>query len=106
MLLTLLKGEAKDHFQVAHSSSTARNEENKLNEALNALAKHIFNDDGDAWRRQRNCMRHHLFFLEGQFKTFKERLAELNGCLKCFPIPPERTDVKSLEEDELLEIID
>ena len=80
--------------------------EEQIKTALDAVAKHIFNDSANAWQRQRNCMHHHLFFLEGNFKKFKERLQELNHHLKCFPITEGRTKVDSLAEDELLEIID
>ena len=51
-------------------------------------------------------MRFHLFFNEGSFKSFKDRLNELNRYLKHFPIPSGRTNVTSFSEDELVEIID
>ena len=51
-------------------------------------------------------MRSHLFFMEGNFKEFKERLDELDKYLKYFPVPAGRTEVGSFENDEIMEIID
>ena len=80
--------------------------EAKIQRAINEMAKAHFNDDPNAWRRQRNCMRFHLFFDEGDFEGFEDRLNELNRCLKYFPIPAGRVAANSFDEDELAEIID
>ena len=106
MLRTLLKGEAKDRFNTALAASKATTDTNKLNAAMNNLAKKSFNDDTNAWRRQRRYMRYHLWFSEGQFKDFKSRLIELNRYLKFFPVPENKKTVASLPDDELIEILD
>ena len=51
-------------------------------------------------------MHYSLFFTEGQFKKFKDRLVELNRYLKYFPIPTGKDKVESLPEEKLVEIVD
>ena len=51
-------------------------------------------------------MRYHLHFQVGQLHEFRNRLYEMNKYLQYFPIPAGREEVTSLEDDELLEIID
>ena len=68
--------------------------------------KKSFNDDTDAWRRQRRYMRYHLYFAQGQFRDFKVRLLELNRYLKYFPVPENKKTITCLLDDKLIEIID
>ena len=51
-------------------------------------------------------MHYSLYFLEGQFKTFNERLMELNRYIKYFPIPADKKTIELLPKDELVEIVD
>ena len=61
LLRTLLRGEAKDNFETAYSdSSNTGLGEVKIQRAINEMAKAYFNNDPNAWRRQRNYMRFHL----------------------------------------------
>ena len=108
MTKTLLRGEAAAKYSTGYDSVTnpRATEETKHKAGIEAIAKYIFNDDTNAWRRQRNYMRYHLFFTEGGYQHFRERLMEMNRYLKYFIIPNGRNTVSVLEEDELLEIVD
>ena len=107
MLKTLLKGDAKDRLNnIMTDQPATRSQENRYKNALKELTKHYFNGDENSWRRQRNYMRYHLFFNEDNFQGFLHRLKELNKYLKYFPVPTGRTTVTSLQDDELVEILD
>ena len=110
MIRATLKGRALDVFTTTYPTDledmTDDEKQYGLEAAFVAVSKGVFNDDTSAWRRQRNCMRYHLHFQVGQLHEFKNRLYEMNKYLQYFPIPAGRDEVTSLEDDELLEIID
>ena len=58
---------------------------------------------GGFWRRQRNCMKCHLHFEPGEPKGFIAGSQEMNDHLKCFEVPPGRTDVVPPNDDEMVE---
>ena len=106
MILTLLKGDSKDKYATAYASVDGTDEKKKYQKGIVELTKYVFNDDVNAWRRQRNYMRYHLFFLEGNFKEFRSRIEELNRYLPYFPLAPGKRKNSKLEDDEILEIVD
>ena len=73
---SLLHGRTLAKFETTYSNSNADDEEEKFKEALNAVTKSVFNDDQHAWRREKNHVKQCLFFFEGQFSAFKERLLQ------------------------------
>ena len=80
--------------------------EKKVTDALKKVTLKAFNNDRHAYRRQVQYMRYQLYFTTTNFKTFEHRLKQLNKYLKYFPIPPGKRDIKSLPDDQLIEIID
>ena len=88
------------------TQSTAVADDNMWETGLGAIQARYFNNDQNAWRRQRNYMRYHLYFHDTNFQVFKSRLLELNKYLKYFPVPTGRTGVASLQDDKLVEILD
>ena len=85
IILNLLEGDAKDKYTTACASVDGTDEKKKYQKGIMELPKCVFNDDVNTWRRQRNYIRCHLFFLEGNFKEFKARIEELNRYLPYFP---------------------
>ena len=114
MARTLLCGEARDIFDTGVSQAkpsgstraTVVSDEQKWTAGIKAVQSKYFNNDQNAWKRQCNYMRYHLFFKDDNFKAFRARLLELNKYLKYFPIPTGRSTVEVLKDDELVEILD
>ena len=99
MARTLLCGEARDVFDTGVSSAkpsgstratTNVSEDQKWKSGIKAVQSKYFNNDQNAWKRQRNYMRFHLFFKDDNFKAFRARLLALNKYLKYFPVPTGR----------------
>lgn len=110
----LLKGDARDHF-VSILIDLEMNEDDeddvedidkvRFDEAIEQLGLRYFNSR-HAYRRQRNYLRYHVFMMDMPLEDFKAELLRQNTYLRYFPIPADRDTVKSLPDDELLEIVD
>ena len=101
---SILKGPYLETFNTALGEKSITNK--KVQEALNKVTLKAFNNDRNAYRRQVQYMRYHLYFNTSNFKSFEHRLKQLNKYLSYFPIPPGKTEVEPLPEDQLIEIID
>ena len=116
--LTLLKGAARAKFQsILHekqAKNLVRDEEAKFSnmviftQVVNDLAKHYFPTTGDVWRRQINYLRFDVKmsdFKEMTLRQFASRLLRINEYLAFFPARPRGIPAKSLNEDELVSIL-
>ena len=74
--------------------------------ALKAVTLYAFNGDNHAYRRQVRYMRYQMYFTTSNFKPFVLRLKQMNKYLQFFPVPPKKTTVTPLQEEDLIEIID
>ena len=114
---TLLRGEARARFNARYRAE-GENEaptpavqktalaEKKLKAGYSAIARHLFLSTESSWRRQRTYLCYHLSFDQMTVNEFRNRLVEMNKYLKYFPIPPHKNSVFSLDEEELVEILD
>ena len=59
----------------------------KVEDALAKVTLKAFNNDKHAYRRQVQYMRYQLYFTTSNFKTFENRLKQLNKYNRYFPIP-------------------
>ena len=117
VIQTLLRGEARARFNAGYQNegegespitAAAKKElaERKLKAGYTAMAKPLFLPVESAWRRQRTYLRYHLRFGQMTVNEFRNRLVEMNKYLKYFPVPPKKESVSSLDEEELVEILD
>jgi hypothetical protein len=76
-----------------------------FDEAIERLGLDYFPSE-NAYRRQRNYLRYHVFMIEMTLSDFRAELRRQNNFLRYFPIPNDRTSCESLPDDELVEIVD
>ena len=104
VIRSILKGSYLETFNNTLGNTALTDK--KVNDALAKVTLKVFSNDRHAYRRQVQYMRYQLYFTTTNFKHFEHRLKQLNKYLEFFPIPPGKRDVKSLPEDQLIEIID
>jgi hypothetical protein len=108
----LLKGNAREKFidiltDMAVNNSDVEDVElvGHFDEAIERLGLDYFPSE-NAYRRQRNYLRYHVFMIEMTLSDFRAELRRQNNFLRYFPIPNDRTSCESLPDDELVEIVD
>ena len=103
VLRTLLKGTALQLFNTTLGESTTAA---SVRNAINAVALKAFRNDRNAYRRQVNYMRYHLYFTKQNFKAFEGRLKQMNSYLPYFPRRATGRAPEALSDSDLMEIID
>lgn len=108
----LLKGNAREKFIDILTDLALTEEEvedveleGHFNEAIERLGLDYF-PSVNAYRRQRNYLRYHVFMIDMSLSDFRAELRRQNNFLKYFPIPNEGVACESLSDDELVEIVD
>ena len=108
---SLLKGNAREKFSnlLADFAMSDGDEdpesENHFEEAIEQLGLDYFATE-NAYRRQRNYLRYHVFMIDMSLSDFRAELRRQNLFLRYFPIPSDRESCESLPDDELVEIVD
>ena len=103
---SILKGSYLETFNSKIPEAVAELTEENVEAALGAVALKAFKNDPHAYRRQVQYMRYHLYFTTSNFTPFLHHLRQMNQFLRFFPVPPQKKKVKSLPDDQLIEIID
>ena len=85
MVQNLLQGETCNIFDTVYSNQSNNvTANNKITQSLTEVTKHVFNNNKNAWRCQRNYMCYYLMFNKTNFNTFRHHLNELNKYLPHF----------------------
>ena len=109
----LLKGNAREKFSNL-LVDLAMNEEdleddvgqdNEFDEAIERLGLDYF-ASANAYRRQRNYLRYHIFMMDMTLNDFRTELRRQNNFLRYFPIPDDRESCEMIPDDELVDIVD
>ena len=80
-------------------------DEDMFNETIERMTRQYFKS-AHAYRRQQNYLRYHVFMMDMDWDSFFAKLKRQNFYLRYFPIPDDRESCESLQDDELVEIID
>ena len=110
-------GKAKDLFRYYHNARTVKNQDKPIGErvgvdevltlTINDMARKMFgNQWSTAARTQKGYLRKTLYMGDMEPDYFYERLKKINSYLPYFPYKDRMGTFKTLEEDELIDIID
>ena len=111
---SLLKGNAREKFSGIlldldlngpEDIDAGQRDEDHFFEAIETLGLDYFANE-NAYRRQRNYLRYHVFMMEMPLADFKAELRRQNQFLRYFPIPRDHTACEPFTDDELVDIVD
>ena len=108
----LMTGEARERFAniVADLRQDDAMEEETdaeaiFNEAVEKMGRFYFGSQ-HAYRRQKSYLRYAVFMMEMPLDDFRAELSRQNNMLRYFPIPNDRIQCDTFDDDELVEIVD
>ncbi len=109
----LLKGEAREKFtnllinlELAEGENDdEEDDDERFDAVIERLGLDYFATQ-NAYRRQRNYLRYHLFMMDMSLSDFRTELRRQNQFLRYFPVPDGRESSDMIPDDELVDIVD